>query len=45
MDAFLAGRKPNFQQFRMRDKRELAKYMDGFHRDLNEPPYMRKKKK
>jgi len=45
MNAFLAGRKPNFQQFRMRDKRELAKYMDGFHRDLNEPPYMRKKKK
>jgi dihydroxynaphthoic acid synthetase len=45
MEAFLAGRKPNFQQFRLRDKRELAKYMDGFHRDLNEPPYMRKKKK
>jgi hypothetical protein len=45
MEAFLAGRKPNFQQFRMRDKRELAKYVDGFNRDLNTPPVMRKKKK
>ena len=44
MEAFLEGRKPNFQQFRMRDKRELAKYVDGVNRDLNEPPYMRKKK-
>jgi naphthoate synthase len=45
MDAFLAGRKPNFQQFRMRDKRELARYVDGVNRNLNTPPYMRKKKK
>ena len=44
MEAFLAGRKPNYQQFRLRDKRELAKYVDGFDRDLNEPPSMRKKK-
>jgi len=28
----------------VRDKRELAKYVDGVNRDLNEPPYMRKKK-
>jgi dihydroxynaphthoic acid synthetase len=45
MDAFLAGRKPNFQQFRMRDKRELARYVSGLEKNLNEPPYMRKKKK
>jgi len=44
MDAFLAGRKPNFNQFRMRDKRELEKYLDGCEKNLNEPPYMRKKK-
>jgi hypothetical protein len=42
MDAFLAGRKPNFQQFRMQAKRELASYVDGFERNLNEPPEMRK---
>ena len=29
MNAFLDGRKPDFQKFRMRDKRELAKYLDG----------------
>jgi len=45
MDAFLAGRKPNFQKFRMRDKKELEKYVDGFERDLNAPPSMRKKSK
>jgi naphthoate synthase len=43
MDAFLAGRKPDFQRFRMRGKRELAKYVDGFERDLNAPPSMRRK--
>ncbi len=45
MNAFLAGRKPNFQKFRMRNKRELEKYIDGCNRDLNAPPSMRKKKK
>jgi hypothetical protein len=45
MVAFLEGRKPNFDQFRQRDKKELAKYMDGYAKNLNEPPYMRKKKK
>ena len=44
MDAFLAGRKPNFNQFRQRDKREMVRYLDGFEKNLNEPPYMRKKK-
>ncbi len=43
MGAFLEGRKPNFNQFRLRDKRELTRYLDGFHRNLNEPPSMRKK--
>jgi naphthoate synthase len=43
MDAFLAGRNPNFQRFRMRDKRELTRYLDGCERDLNAPPSMRRK--
>jgi len=45
MNAFLAGRKPDFQKFRMRDKKMLAEYLDGNARDLNAPPSMRKKKK
>jgi len=45
MDAFLEGRKPNFQKFRLRNKRELEKYVDGCARDLNTPPYMRKARK
>ena len=44
MNAFLAGRKPDFQKFRMRDKKMLAQYLDGNARDLNSPPSMRKKK-
>ena len=44
MDAFLAGRKPNFQQFRMKAKKELEKYVDGCDKDLNAPPSMRKKR-
>lgn len=44
MDAFLAGRKPNFQKFRMQAKKELEQYVDGFERDLNAPPSMRKKR-
>lgn len=44
MDAFLAGRKPNFQKFRVQAKKELDKYVDGFERDLNAPPSMRKKR-
>jgi len=42
MTAFLEGRKPNFQQFRLKAKRELAGYLDGCERNLNEPPEMRK---
>lgn len=45
MQAFLDGRKPNFNQFRLRNKRELDKYMDGFNRGLNQPPSMRRKAK
>ncbi|MNC95818.1 hypothetical protein D3C83_130250 [compost metagenome] len=45
MNAFLAGRKPDFQRFRLRDKRELAQYLDGCERDLNAPPSMRRKRK
>jgi dihydroxynaphthoic acid synthetase len=42
MDAFLEGRKPDFQKFRMRNKQELESYLDGCARDLNAPPTMRK---
>ena len=45
MNAFLQGRKPDFQKFRLRNKRELAKYIDGCEKDLNAPPSMRKKRK
>ena len=30
MNAFLEGRKPDFQKFRMRNKRELDEYLDGY---------------
>lgn len=43
MNAFLAGRPPNFQKFRLRAKRELDGYLRGLERNLNEPPIMRKK--
>jgi naphthoate synthase len=43
MDAFLAGRKPDFQKFRMRNKRELEDYLEGCAQDLNAPPSMRRK--
>ncbi len=33
MDAFLQGRKPNFQKFRMKNKRELESYLAGCERD------------
>src|SRR6476619_7097017 len=43
MDAFLEGRKPDFQKFRMRNKRDLEDYLDGCAKDLNAPPSMRRK--
>jgi dihydroxynaphthoic acid synthetase len=44
MNAFLEGRKPDFQKFRMRNKRELASYLAACERDLNTAPSMRKSK-
>lgn len=41
MNAFLEGRKPDFQKFRLANKAALADYMDGFHKNLNAPPDMR----
>jgi naphthoate synthase len=41
MNAFLKGRKPNFQKFRRRNKREIDEYLDGCARNLNTPPSMR----
>jgi dihydroxynaphthoic acid synthetase len=43
MNAFLEGRKPDFQKFRMRSKRELEEYLAGCVADLNAPPSMRRK--
>jgi dihydroxynaphthoic acid synthetase len=43
MDAFLAGRPPQFQKFRMRDKKEMEGYLRGLERDENTPPSMRRK--
>ena len=45
MNAFLEGRKPDFRKFRTRNKRELVKYLDGFNRDLNASPALRRKRK
>ncbi len=45
MNAFLAGRKPDFQKFRLRDKKMLQAYIDGCAKDMNAPPSMRVKKK
>jgi len=45
MNAFLAGRAPDFQKFRLRDKRELDGYLRGLEKDLNAPPDMREKSK
>jgi len=45
MNAFLAGRTPDFNKFRRRDQRALAEYLDGCERDLNAPPAMRRKRR
>ena len=44
MDAFLQGRRPDFQKFRLRNKRELEDYLEGCANDLNAPPSMRRKR-
>ena len=41
MNAFLERRKPDFQRFRMRNKKELDDYLDGCAKNLNAPPSMR----
>lgn len=41
MNAFLERRKPDFQKFRMRNKQELAAYLEGCANDLNARPAMR----
>jgi naphthoate synthase len=41
MNAFLAGRKPDFNKFRMRNKAEMEDYLAGYEADLNTPPSMR----
>jgi hypothetical protein len=42
MNAFLEGRAPDFQKFRLRDKKELERYVEGYERDENAPPDMRR---
>jgi dihydroxynaphthoic acid synthetase len=42
MNAFLEGRKPDFQKFRMRGKQQLEAYLEGCANDQNAPPSMRK---
>ncbi len=41
MNAFLEGRKPDFNKFRMRNKAEMEDYLDGLDKDLNTSPSMR----
>jgi naphthoate synthase len=43
MQAFLDGRKPDFNRFRARNKQALVEYLDGFERHLNAAPDMRPK--
>ena len=38
---YLEQIKPDFQQFRMRNKKELDDYLDGCAKNLNAPPSMR----
>jgi dihydroxynaphthoic acid synthetase len=42
MNAFLEGRKPDFNRFRMKSKAEMEDYLEGCEADLNTPPSMRK---
>jgi len=45
MNAFLAGRAPDFNKFRKRDQKVLAEYLDGCERDMNAPPALRGKRR
>lgn len=44
MHAFLEKRKPNFHQFRVRNKEEMDDYLSGLRRGVNQPPKSKKKK-
>lgn len=41
MNAFLEGRKPDFNKFRMRNKADMEEYLLGYDTHLNAPPSMR----
>ena len=41
VDAFPMTVTGKVQKFRMRDKKELERYLDGYERDENSPPSMR----
>jgi dihydroxynaphthoic acid synthetase len=41
MNAFLEGRKPDFNKFRMRNRAEMDDYLAGYDANLNTPPSMR----
>jgi len=43
MNAFIERRKPDFQKFRERNKREVARYLAGLERDENAAPKKSKK--
>jgi naphthoate synthase len=45
MNAFLDGRKPDFNKFREKNRAEMEDYLAGYESNLNEPPSMRPKGK
>jgi len=45
MNAFLEGRKPDFNKFRRKNRAEMEDYLAGYEANLNEPPSMRPKGK
>ena len=42
MNAFLEGRKPDFQSFRLKNKDQVKAYLEGLAQDLNSPPSLRR---
>jgi hypothetical protein len=45
MNAFLERRKPDFQKFRERNRKEVERYLAGLERDENAAPKKDKKPK
>lgn len=45
MNAFLEGRKPDFNKFREKNRAEMEDYIAGYETNLNAPPSMRPKGK